>query len=298
VGDLHVENFGTWRDREGRLIWGINDFDETTWLPFTNDLVRLATSALLAIEEESLKLSPEAACESILEGYSASLIAGGRPFVLAEQHVWLRQLALGSLRDPERFWKKMDAQKTVDELNDLKGPTPLSAREALVTMLPDAHLEARVVQRRAGLGSLGRGRYVALAQWAGGRIAREAKALVPPAAAFAKGRECSPEILYQTILTSSVRCVDPLVHLRGQWIVRRLAPDCSRIALSDLDAKRDEARLMRAMGYETANVHLGTRHAIDAVRHDLAERKAQWLLQAAQDMKDDTLEDWNKWRGD
>ena len=28
VGDLHVENFGTWRDIEGRLIWGINDFDE------------------------------------------------------------------------------------------------------------------------------------------------------------------------------------------------------------------------------------------------------------------------------
>ena len=23
VGDLHVENFGTWRDIEGRLIWGI-----------------------------------------------------------------------------------------------------------------------------------------------------------------------------------------------------------------------------------------------------------------------------------
>jgi uncharacterized protein (DUF2252 family) len=28
VGDLHVENFGTWRDLEGRLIWGINDLDE------------------------------------------------------------------------------------------------------------------------------------------------------------------------------------------------------------------------------------------------------------------------------
>jgi len=28
VGDLHVENFGTWRDAEGRLIWGVNDFDE------------------------------------------------------------------------------------------------------------------------------------------------------------------------------------------------------------------------------------------------------------------------------
>ena len=26
VGDLHVENFGTWRDLEGRLVWGINLF--------------------------------------------------------------------------------------------------------------------------------------------------------------------------------------------------------------------------------------------------------------------------------
>jgi len=24
VGDLHVENFGTWRDEEGRLVWGVN----------------------------------------------------------------------------------------------------------------------------------------------------------------------------------------------------------------------------------------------------------------------------------
>jgi uncharacterized protein (DUF2252 family) len=28
IGDLHVENFGTWRDGEGRLIWGVNDFEE------------------------------------------------------------------------------------------------------------------------------------------------------------------------------------------------------------------------------------------------------------------------------
>src|SRR3974390_2499593 len=42
VGDLHVENFGTWRDAEGRLIWGVNDFDETASLPYTQDLVRLA----------------------------------------------------------------------------------------------------------------------------------------------------------------------------------------------------------------------------------------------------------------
>src|ERR1700754_1981066 len=48
VGDIHLENFGTWRDDEGRLIWGVNDYDEAAEMPYALDLVRLATSALLA----------------------------------------------------------------------------------------------------------------------------------------------------------------------------------------------------------------------------------------------------------
>src|SRR5207248_373594 len=48
VGDLHVENYGTWRDADGRLAWGVNDFDEADELPYTNDLVRLAASARFA----------------------------------------------------------------------------------------------------------------------------------------------------------------------------------------------------------------------------------------------------------
>jgi hypothetical protein len=59
VGDLHVENFGTWRDLEGRLVWGVNDFDEAAVLPYAVDLVRLATSALFAIEEGHLAVKPK-----------------------------------------------------------------------------------------------------------------------------------------------------------------------------------------------------------------------------------------------
>ena len=33
VGDLHIASFGTWRDQYGRLIWGIDDFDEAYPLP-------------------------------------------------------------------------------------------------------------------------------------------------------------------------------------------------------------------------------------------------------------------------
>src|SRR5205823_13444764 len=39
-GDAHLENFGTWRDAEGRLVWGVNDLDEAATLPFAADLVR------------------------------------------------------------------------------------------------------------------------------------------------------------------------------------------------------------------------------------------------------------------
>src|SRR6266853_4383499 len=63
VGDLHVENFGTWRDLEGRLIWGVNDFDEAWPAAYTIDLVRLTTSAYLAIAEEQLTVTRSAARE-------------------------------------------------------------------------------------------------------------------------------------------------------------------------------------------------------------------------------------------
>ena len=106
IGDLHVENFGTWRDSEGRLIWGINDFDEAYPLPYTNDLVRLAVSATLAIEMKSLAIKPKEAYDAILTGYTEGLKSGGQPFVLAEQHPWLRDIATNKLRGPVGFWRK------------------------------------------------------------------------------------------------------------------------------------------------------------------------------------------------
>ncbi|HVW00442.1 MAG TPA: DUF2252 family protein, partial [Planctomycetaceae bacterium] len=56
VGDLHLENFGTWRDSWGRLAWGINDFDEAYPLPYTNDLIRLVASVQVVIALEHLSV--------------------------------------------------------------------------------------------------------------------------------------------------------------------------------------------------------------------------------------------------
>jgi hypothetical protein len=97
-------------------------------------------------------------------------------------------------------------------------------------------------------------------------------------------------------MACAVRVRDPFVHLRGRWIVRRLAPHCSRIELATLPRKRDEKKLLHAMGYETANVHLGSRKATGAVRRDLKKRPADWLHAAAKCMVKATLTDWEDWK--
>src|SRR5271154_6216299 len=272
VGDLHVENFGTWRDLEGRLIWGVNDFDEAWPMAYTIDLVRLAVSAHLAVEAGRLPLKRENICTPMLEGYRQAIEEKGCPFVLGEKHQWLRRIAEGELRDPVHFWAKMDALPT------LKGECPVSAVDAIEHLMPAPGIPFRLAHRTAGLGSLGHARYVAIADWHGGRIAREAKALVPSSSYWAQCLEarktCGPaEILYQAIINRAVRCPDHFVQLRGRWIVRRLGPHCSRIELASLRAPGTELRLLHAMGWETANVHLGTPSARKAILHHIGKQK-------------------------
>ncbi len=93
-----------------------------------------------------------------------------------------------------------------------------------------------------------------------------------------------------------MRAVDPYVRLKGRWIVRRLAPDCSRVELSSMPKERDEAKLLHAMGFETANVHLGTPRVAAAILRDLGKRRGHWLHDAAARMVKTTTEDWQEWR--
>ena len=238
VGDLHVENFGTWRDQEGRLIWGVNDFDEAYCLPYTSDLVRLAVSAALAIETDHLAMKVKHVCDAVLMGYREGLQSGGNPFVLEEAHRWLYDIVINESRDPLSFWRKMD------RLPKLAGPIPSQAKAALSSLLPQPRRLRDLRRRTSGLGSLGHPRFVALTHWQGARIARETKAVRPSAWAWAQGQAGRSEILYDRLLDSAVRCLDPFVQVRGNWLVRRLSPFCSRIELTALSQNRDERHLL------------------------------------------------------
>jgi Uncharacterized protein conserved in bacteria (DUF2252) len=289
VGDLHVDNFGTWRDLEGRLIWGVNDFDEVWSAAYTVDLVRLVTSAYLAIEDEHLTLSRKQAFRAMEQGYRDSIATGGAPFVLAEHHRWLRQIALNELRDPVVFWKKILG------CPKYKGRLPKDVMKLVHDSLPVRVSNYELRSRIAGLGSLGHPRVLSLATWDGAHIVREAKQLTPSAWIWARHLQGST-ILSRNLIDNAVRIRDPHVHFAEHWIVRRLAPDCSHVEIGTLPAERDEEKLAYCMGWETANIHLGSPKAIRAIKRDLAHRKGRWLHKAAKAMFNVTMGDWKMWR--
>jgi hypothetical protein len=287
VGDLHVENFGTWRDNEGRLIWGVNDFDEVARMPYAVDLVRTVASAIIAKGENALAIDDDAAATAVLDGYAQWLEKGGEPFVLEESHPALRDMALDAERDPVRFWSKLTA---LPEAVPTKRPQRLLKRG-----LPAGAENIVFAARIAGEGSLGRPRYVAIAACNGGYAAREAKAWLPSAWGWAAGKPKDRPYAVR-LLKQAVRQPDPYYAVEKGWVVRRLGPHCSRIELAQFPKTRDEREILKAMGQETANLHLGTPGQSAKVYRDLTERKAGWLLAAAQAMVKATEQDWQAYR--
>ena len=158
VGDLHLENFGTWRDAEGRLVWGVNDFDEAAVIPYAFDLVRLATSARLAA---NLPIGNRAIARALIDGYSDGL-ERPRPTLLDEQERWMRPYVAVTDHGRDKFWHE------IDHLPDATPPD--AVKEAVESAgLPEGAGDIRYAPRVAGGGSLGRPRYVAIAEWNGGR---------------------------------------------------------------------------------------------------------------------------------
>ena len=71
-GDLHVENFGTYLNADGRLVFDINDFDEAYIGHFTWDLQRFAASLALLGWQKAL---PEEDIRALIRRYVRSYLA-------------------------------------------------------------------------------------------------------------------------------------------------------------------------------------------------------------------------------
>lgn len=286
VGDIHLENFGTWRDADGRQIWGVNDYDEAAEMPWPLDLVRLATSALLATPK-----GPGAAdiSAALLAGYAAGL-ENPRPFVLDQQP--------GAISDAVRHAKARPGQVFWDRLEKAArahagkpGPRWLAALHAA---LPHGAEVVRVARRTAGTGSLGRPRWVMLAEWRGGRVAREAKAVVASAWVLPPGRGGrAPRC--QEAASGAYRVPDPWYAVANHIVVRRLSPNNRKIELAEDTATLLSAPVLQAMGHELASMHRGSSGA-GRLRRGLAAMPKHWLKQAATLAAERTAAEHAEWR--
>ncbi|MFD2082669.1 Uncharacterized conserved protein, DUF2252 family [Actinopolymorpha cephalotaxi] len=97
-GDLHAENFGTYMDGRGSLVFDVNDFDEAYIGPFTWDLRRLAAS--IAVLGWTKALS-DADIEEGIRGYLRAYLDQVDYFVRSDRdHEWSIRLdtAEGAIR--------------------------------------------------------------------------------------------------------------------------------------------------------------------------------------------------------
>ncbi|MEV6103826.1 DUF2252 domain-containing protein [Streptomyces sp. NPDC051940] len=182
-GDLHAENFGTYMDARGRLVFNVNDFDEAYVGPFTWDVQRLAAS--LALIGYTKALSDER-ISGLVRAYAAAyherihaLATGAKadevpPFTLdtargpllqalhqARLHTRVSLLdSMTEIEDYERRFRRGGGAIPLD------GPTrekALAAFDAYLATLPDtdrinrdAYRVKDVIGRRGiGIGSAG-----------------------------------------------------------------------------------------------------------------------------------------------
>jgi hypothetical protein len=261
IGDTHLENFGTWRDVEGRLVWGANDFDDAAVMPYPLDLVRLAASATLDRGRDEM----DPVCEAIWSGYADGLDCPA-PVILERNHRSLRKAIMLPEKDRAKFWGKFCRP---DE------QVRPRYRHALTAAMPEPG-PIRAFPRSAGTGSLGRPRIVGVAEWRGGPVVRECKPVLPSAwSVFADGQD--GPILAAEIAAGRYRAVDPHYQVAGGLIVRRLSPNSRKIEVGEADDLLVSPDMLKRMGREIATCHAGDAGRLDEVRRHAEAKRWSWL---------------------
>lgn len=190
-GDLHVENFGTFEGDNGLAYFDVNDFDEAALAPASWEILRLATSILVALQSKGI--APDKGQKLALRAVRKYLDELGN-----DQARWLeRDTATGpigdllkKLRDGGPSEKLEKNTEVVDGKRRIKlrkkRSLPASAQDrALVEALiaqytaqlvarygdraaPERYKVLDVARRIAGTGSLGLRRWIIVTQGGSG----------------------------------------------------------------------------------------------------------------------------------
>lgn len=283
-GDLHLENFGSFKGDNRLTYFDINDFDETILAPCTLDLVRFLASVQLGARSLSVN-APETAllCRVFIDAYTAALAEGKARWVERETAVGLVKDLLGGLGQRKR-------PAFLDTRTELKGkhrrircdgkkalPVDDARRADIEAFLarfaqtqpnPEFFKLIDVARRIAGTGSLGVERYIILVEGKGSPDANyllDLKQALPsslaPWAAAPQPQwpnEASRVVTLQKRLQAIPMAFLQAVEWNGSsYILRDLQPSEDRVALDAWNGKlRRLEEVLSTMGQVVAWAHL------------------------------------------
>lgn len=280
-GDLHVQNFGSYKGDNRLAYFDLNDFDEALLAPATWDPLRCLTSLRVAAHDGVWSPSQaEQMSQAFVASYGQALAAGKAYWVERETAQGPVRDLLDSLRnrpraeflDTRTVLKRRRRQLRVDGRHAL--PASEAQRAAVTAFMagfaatrpdPDFYRVLDVARRIAGTGSLGVERYVVLVEGKGspdGNYLLDLKRALPSSLAprLASLQPAWPSeahrivALQQRMQAVSMAFLQP-VQLEGQaYVLRGLQPTEDRLALdrarvSDADRTSAVETMGRLLGW-------------------------------------------------
>ena len=251
-GDLHLENFGTYRGDNRCTYFDFNDFDEACLGPAVWDLTRLVTSiSIEAVEREWRTKQTRAICETVLESYSTALASGKARWVE-------RETALGIVHDLFQTLRVRTGQTLLDRRTELRRRRRLIRKDGIKALPLSAAGDARLLmalvkriggfrcldaaRRIAGNSSLGIPRFVLLVENEDEDVfLLDLKQMRPPVALVYLEGPAQPAWQSQAhrvvAVERMVQAIPPAflrpVEFEGEWwALRELMPSEDRVEIS------------------------------------------------------------------
>lgn len=328
-GDLHLENFGSYKGDNRLVYFDLNDFDESALAPVTWALVRFLSSLLVGAK--SLKVTRAEAlalCHSFLDAYAAALQAGKARWVERETADGMVAQLLDRVQKRQRP-AFLDSRTERNGKNGKKRRIRLDGKKALPVSDPQrqritgfmrefAAAQANpgfyktldVARRIAGNGSLGVERYIVLVDGKGspdGNYLLDLKAAQPSA--------LSPHLklkqprwpseaqrivaIQQRVQAVSMAFLQPVEIGRTAYVLRGLQPSEDRVALDGGNKRlRRLDGVIKTMGEIVAWGQLrSSGRDGSAIADELIDfgEQSKWrgsLLETAEDCARQVAKDW------
>ena len=274
-GDLHLENFGTYKGDNRQTYFDLNDFDEGCLAPSTWDIARFVTSLWLAADQIGLKPKQRVALEDVfLNAYIEALADGKARWVERSTAAGMVGELLSDLPSRKEFLDSRtrigrdgrrrlrlqagrslpvngeEGQALRDWLNSFAERQPQPAFYELLDM----------ARRVAGTGSLGAGRYVLLVEGRGSPdsnflldLKQALPASLQPRLTLPQPAWGNPAVravtVQQRMQAITPALLQPVQFGGSGWVLRELQPSSSRLALSAWNGRLSRLEeVLRSMG--------------------------------------------------